>query len=72
MNGDIVSPTSPSLATSASASSLPSIDDPPPVMKLSRKESLAHVFQEKLSTDEAEDNESEHCTDVCMCVCLYV
>ena len=61
MNGDITSPKSPSpLVTSASANSFPSISEPPPPLSpLTRKQSLACVFQEKLSTDEAEDNESE-------------
>lgn len=66
VNGDITSPRSPSLPMSTSGSSLPSVDEPPPPpasphpdVKLTRKQSLAHVFQEKLGTDEAEDNESK-------------
>ena len=65
VNGDITSPRSPSLPMSTSGSSLLSVDEPPPPssphpdVKLTRKESLAHVFQEKLGTDEAEDNESK-------------
>ena len=66
VNGDITSPRSPSLPMSTSGNSLPSIDQPPPPpspdVVLTRKQSLAHVFQEKLGTDEAEDNESECCT----------
>ena len=66
VNGDITSPRSPSLPMSTSGSSLLSVDEPPPPpasphpdVKLTRKQSLAHVFQEKLGTDEAEDNESK-------------